>query len=100
MVKVIVKDNSGDEIANFAGNGDDPISTQAQENDVDVPVACGVGVCGTCKCKVNKGMEFINPEEFGDAQVPLEDGEVLTCLAGIKEDAPADAEIEIELENL
>ena len=100
MAKVIIKDNSGDEIANFAGNSDDPISTQGQENGADVPVACGVGVCGSCKCKVKKGAEFIDAEAFGDAQVPLEEGEVLTCLAGIKEDAPANAEIEIELENL
>ncbi len=100
MAKVIVKDNSGDELANFAGNSDDPISTQAQENGAEVPVACGVGVCGACKCKVKKGREFIDDSAFGDAQVPLEEGEVLTCVSGIKEDAPEDAEIEIELENL
>lgn len=100
MAKVIIKDNSGEEIANFAGNGDDPISTQGQENGADVPVACGVGVCGTCKCKVKKGAEFLNAEAFGDPQVPMEEGEMLTCLSGIKEDAPEDAEIEIELKNL
>lgn len=100
MVKITIKDNSGTKIAGFSANGDDPISTQGQENGADVPVACGVGVCGTCKCKVNKGAEFIDSEMFGDAQVPLEEGEALTCLTGVKEDAPADAEIEIELENL
>ncbi len=100
MAKVIIKDNSGKQIADFAGNSDDPISTQGQENGAEVPVACGVGVCGSCKCKVKKGREFIIDNEFGDAQVPLEEDEVLTCISGIKEDAPEDAEIEIELENL
>ena len=100
MAKVIITDNSGDEITNFAGNSDDPISTQAQENGAEVPVACGVGVCGTCKGTCGKGAEFVDAEMFGEAQVPLGEGEILTCLSGVKEDAPDDAEIEIELENL
>jgi ferredoxin len=100
MAKVIVKDDSGKKIAGFTANGDDPLSTQAQENGAEIPVACGVGVCGACKCKVKKGAEFIDAEAFGDAQIPLEEDEVLTCLSGIKENAPEDAEIEIESENL
>ena len=100
MAKIIIKDNSGKKIADFSANSDDPISTQGQENDIEIPVACGVGVCGSCKGRCSKGGEFVDGSKFGDAQVPLEDGEILTCLAGIKEDAPEDAEIEIELENL
>jgi ferredoxin len=100
MVKIIIKDNSGAKIAGFTANGDDPISTQGQENGAEVPVACGVGVCGACKGHCKKGSKFIDDSKFGDAQVPLEEGEILTCVAGIKDDAPEDAEIEIELENL
>ncbi len=100
MAKVIIKDNSGDELTNFAGNSDDPISTQAQENDAEVPVACGVGVCGSCRGKCTKGREFIDETAFGDPQVDLAEDEILTCLCAIKKDAPAEAEVEIELESL
>ena len=99
MAKIIMTDNDGDTAGTFTANGDDPISSQAQDNGIDVPVACGVGVCGSCKGSCKSGSEFIDPEAFGEAQVPMEDGEILTCLSGVKSDAPADATIEIELEN-
>ena len=64
MAKITIKDNSGKKIADFSANGDDPISTQGQENDVEIPVACGVGVCGSCKGKCSKGGEFIDNTKF------------------------------------
>ncbi|NJP03884.1 2Fe-2S iron-sulfur cluster binding domain-containing protein [Candidatus Gracilibacteria bacterium] len=100
MAKITIKDNGGNILAQFDSTNDSPIATQGQNNGVPVPVACGVGACRMCVGQCNKGHEFINESAFGEKHIGTEENEVLTCISGIKEDAPADAEIEIQLENM
>ncbi len=100
MAKITIKDNSGKKVTQFSSNSDDSIGTQAQDNGADIPFSCGVGACRTCVGKCTSGKEHINPEALGTQHIDTEDDEILTCIAGIKEDAPEDAKIEIECENL
>ncbi|MDH3324598.1 MAG: 2Fe-2S iron-sulfur cluster-binding protein [Candidatus Peregrinibacteria bacterium] len=101
MAKITVQDSSGSKVAQFTSNNDDSIGVQAQVNGAEIPFACGgAGACGVCKCKVKKGAEHIEKDKFGDAIAPIEADEVLSCVAGIKDNAPEDAEIQIESENL
>lgn len=100
MVKVTIKDNSGKDAAKFDDDGSAAIGTQAQDAGAPIPFSCGVGACRTCVGKVTKGMEHIDQEAIGPKHIQTEDDEILTCIAGCKTDSPADAEIEIECENL
>lgn len=100
MTKITIKDNSGNTSASFTANADESIGTQAQDAGAPIPFSCGVGACRTCVGKVTKGMEHLNQEAIGPKHIQTEDDEILTCIAGCNADAPADAEIEIECENL
>ena len=100
MAKVTITDNSGKKVADFDSNTDESIGTQAQENGVPIPFSCGVGACRACVCKVKKGKEFIDEEAVGPKHIQTEDDEILTCISGVKKEAPENAEIELEVENL
>ncbi|MBT3349063.1 2Fe-2S iron-sulfur cluster binding domain-containing protein [bacterium] len=100
MAKVTIKDNGGNVVAQFDSNSEENVAAQGQAAGVPIPVACGVGACRMCVGKCEKGAEHIDREAHGEVHIGLEDDEVLTCIAGVKSDAPANAEIEIELENL
>jgi len=41
--------------------------------------SCCNGICGTCKMKVNSGMENINKKTEPEEEFPLEDNERLGC---------------------
>lgn len=100
MTKVIIRDNSGKQVTSFTAQTDESVGVQAQKNGADIPFSCGVGACRTCVGKVKKGKEFLNEEAVGVKYIPVEEDEVLTCICGVKEDVPKDAEIIIECENL
>jgi ferredoxin len=97
MAKIIVNDSTGSQVAQFQSNGDESLATEAMDNGAPVPISCGVGACRTCVAKVTKGKEFLDEEAIGPKQIPTEDDEILTCICACKQDAPADAEIEIEV---
>lgn len=100
MVRVTVTDADGNEAAQFAPECDESLGTQIQDQGVPLSIACGVGACGTCRGKVVSGAEHIDAEANGPAQYPLDDGEILTCISCVREDAPDDASIEIQVSNL
>jgi len=101
MVKIIIKDSEGNVNSSFEAKQGEAISTQAQEAGSDIPVSCGVGACRTCVCKVESGQEFINPEAINPQVMPPEsDDEIFSCIAGIADNAPEDAEIVMTAENL
>ena len=100
MAKIIIKDENGVIVASFDDNQEESIGIQAQDEGAPIPFSCGSGACRTCVGKVCKGKEHINEEFIGQKYIMTEDDEILTCISGIKEDAPADAEIEIECEQI
>jgi len=100
MPKIIVKDENGKCVGDFKANMDEAIGTQIQDIGVPIPFSCGAGACRTCCCKVTKGMEHIDKEAVGPMHIMVDDDEILTCIAGVKLDAPEDAEIEMVSENL
>ncbi len=100
MAKITVSDNAGKKVTDFNSNSDESIGTQAQEHGAPIPFSCGVGACRACVCKVKKGKEHIDEEAIGPKHIQTEDDEVLTCIGAVKKDAPENAEIELEVENL
>jgi ferredoxin len=100
MAKVTIQDHNGKPMAQFTANAEESVGTQAQDNGVPIPFSCGVGACRTCVGIVKKGKEHLNEEAVGPKHITTEDDEVLTCICGVSTDAPEDAEIVIEPENL
>ncbi len=100
MAKVIIKDSNGGEVVKFDGNSEESLATQAQDVGAAIPISCGVGACRTCVCKVEKGFEHVDREAVGPMHIMVEDDEMLSCIAGVKTNAPEDAEIVLAAENL
>lgn len=100
MPHITLTDSQGTKQADFTADPTQSIGTQGQEEGVAIPFSCGVGACRTCIGVVTKGGEYLEPEAVGPMHIEVEANEVLTCVCGTKSDAPADAEIEIAIENL
>lgn len=59
------------------------ITALATENDVEIPMSCGAWACGLCLCEIVEWWEFIDK---WNGFMALEDNQVLTCIATIKDD--------------
>ncbi|MFT4522323.1 MAG: ring-1,2-phenylacetyl-CoA epoxidase subunit PaaE [Bacteroidia bacterium] len=57
---------------------DQTILEAAQDAGMDPPFSCTVGVCTTCRAKVNSGTVFMDERE-GLSDAEIEEGYVLTC---------------------
>lgn len=99
MAKIIVKSGSGAEIGSFEADASQAITAIGAAAGVMIPVACGIGACGICVADIEKGEEYIDPAAFGTGGFPIMDGQILTCVAGVKSDAPNDAEIVLSCPN-
>ena len=100
MAQVTVHDHQGQVVASFTATDEESIAAQAHDAGAPIPISCGAGACRTCVCEVKKGAEFINREAVGPQCIDVEEGEVLTCIAAIKEDTPPEAEVELWSEHL
>jgi len=99
MAKIIVKSGSGAELGTFEADATQSITALGVNAGVMIPVACGIGACGICVADIEKGEEYIDPAAFGTGGFPIMDGQILTCVAGVKADAPSDAEIILSCPN-
>lgn len=90
-VKVIVKDKEGKEIWSFNPTNRANFQEMAALQGIEIPVACGVGVCGICLCGVEDWASFVQSDLYGSPVAPLSEDEngnpkeILACVAGIKE---------------
>jgi len=100
MAKVIITDHKGVLAAEIESVSDESIGAQAQDAGAPIPFSCGVGACRTCVCTVKKGKEFLDTQAIGPQHIDVEEDEILSCICGVKEDAPEDAVIELQAENL
>ena len=99
MPYIIIKNSQKKVIIKFKGNTEESIGTQAQEQGAPIPFSCGVGACRTCVCRIEKGGDLIEKEAVSPMHITVEDNELLSCIAGIKEGA-GEGDIELVVENL
>jgi len=52
-------------------------------DDLGVPFACRVGICGTCVITILEGMENLAPKTQGEEDMGLADDQRLACQAVI-----------------
>lgn len=95
-MKIRVKDDKG-EVKEVEIRANKMLLEELEEAGYDIPYACKIGTCGACICKVNEGAENIDKSAIFEPMFPLDDVEVLTCTAALKE-WTKDGTVELELE--
>jgi len=68
---------------------------ELEEAWYDIPNACKIWTCWACMCQVTSWAEYIDNAWVREPMFPLDDAEVLTCTATLKEWAK-DVELELE----
>jgi ferredoxin len=99
MAQITIKSANGTELGTFEADASQAISSLGATAGIMIPVACGIGACGICVAEIEAGAEYINPNEFGTGGFPLMDEQILTCVAGVKPDAPKEAKIILSCPN-
>lgn len=97
MAHVTVIDSDEDELFDGQLDTTENFVDACAEEDADLPFSCHAGACMSCAGKVTKGMEHIDPQKTGEKYIETDDDVILTCVAGLKDDTPEDAKIEIEM---
>lgn len=86
MIKIVVQTNDWVELGSFEAEKWKLITEMASTNDVEIPFSCGAGACGLCMCEVIEGREIINDAFLSHPLMELEENQVLTCIASIKDE--------------
>lgn len=90
---MILKVKSKDWIVkNFESKAWKTLLKQLEDAGYDIPYACNIWTCWACMCWVGKGGENLDKSWAFEPMFPLDDSEVLTCCATVK-----DGEGEVEL---
>lgn len=94
-LKVMNKDNSEQKTIDI--NDSKNMLDLMLDNDVQIYYGCFGGSCGSCKCSIVDGEEYIDKEAIRPAVLKgLKENEFLPCIAKIKKDS--DKEIIIKRE--
>lgn len=97
-VTVTIKDKDGKELWSFPAQDQQHFQEMAAMHGIEIPLACGGGVCGICLTKVEAGSEAIQPDKITTPIMPLPTDqagnpqEVLACIAGVKTEMFHDGE--------
>ena len=92
MITCIVKDSSGNEMGRFQPTGDQSLLDEAAENGIEIPFSCHAGACMSCACKVEEGMDQIDPEHGGPKYIDTDEDVQLSCIAGAKKEFVEDGD--------
>ena len=85
-VTIKIQNNAGQELGSFLADDKKSLSQMAQENNIDIPIACRVGACYVCSCKIKKGAEHVKIDKLmPPAILPAQDEnknfkEIFTCV--------------------
>ena len=85
-IKITVQWSDWTEIGSFAAKKWETIMSLAQANNVEIPFSCGAGACGLCLCYIVQWWEYINKEYTTPSFMQLDEDQVLTCIAAIKDE--------------
>lgn len=83
MAKITVLDNAGNKLGTFPAEKWEFITTLAEKNDVAIPKSCWMGACGMCLCEIVEWIDYVDKWNWFMA---LEDNQVLTCIAKVKDE--------------
>lgn len=87
QVMIHVQDRDGTTMWSFAASQHESILDTAEKHDIDIGYSCRSGACFACACHVKQGYEHIDMGKFGYPLVDVDEGDCLTCIGGISDDA-------------
>ena len=85
-IKVTIQWSDWIEIGSFAAKKGETIMALAQANNVEIPFSCGAGACWLCLCYIVRWWEYINKEYTTPSFMQLDEDQVLTCIAAVKDE--------------
>ena len=91
-VQVIIHNSEGKELVRFAGEESKTFYQMAKEAGIELPISCGVGVCGFCRSKIIAGKEYIDIGKKSMPMKELDEDELFICVGWIKSSALIDPE--------
>ena len=91
---VIVRIQNSDwvEIGSFPADPRKTLGQMARDNNIDIPISCGMGACYVCSCKIKQGSECVKIDTLmTPALLPAQDEnknfkEVFACVWWIQPD--------------
>lgn len=86
VIKITVQWSDWTEIGSFIAKKWETIMALAQANNVEIPFSCGAGACGLCLCYIVQWWEYINKEYTTPSFMQLDEDQVLTCIAAVKDE--------------
>ena len=86
MIKITVQSKDWTELWTFAAEKWKVFTTLATENWVEIPMSCGSWACGMCLCEILEWVEYINKAYSMPGFMELEENQVLTCIAAVKDE--------------
>ena len=96
-IKITVQWSDWTEIGSFMAKKWETIMALAQANNVEIPFSCGAGACGLCLCYIVQWWEYINKEYTTPSFMQLDEDQVLTCIAAVKNECFDDENANIEI---
>ena len=85
MPKITVKNSAGEVIKTIDAEVGKTLLSQLNGSDIQVPSACHTGMCGACMCRIESWHEHIVKNFRWEPAFPLDDSEVMTCIASASE---------------
>ena len=86
VIKITVQWSDWTEIGSFTAKKWETIMALAQANNVEIPFSCGAGACWLCLCYIVQWWEYINKEYTTPSFMQLDEDQVLTCIAAVKDE--------------
>jgi len=83
-ITIKIQDTDGSLLQEFTAERWVSIHQLAEQNKVDLPIACGAGACFVCAVKVLSGKEFLQQDLISPPLVELEEDQFLTCIGWVK----------------
>lgn len=96
-IKITVQATDWSNLGSFEAKKWETIMALAQANSIEIPFSCWAWACGLCLCYIVKWWEFINKAYTTPSFMELDEDQVLTCIAAVKDEYFDDENANIEI---
>lgn len=85
MTKIVLKNKSGEILAEFSADVAKPLLKQIENAWVEIASACHIGTCGACMCNSTpEDDELLVKDLRGEPAFPLWEWEIMTCIGWVE----------------
>lgn len=74
-------------MGSFEASKHESILDTAEKHNIDIGYSCRSGACFSCACHSKQWFEHIDLGKFGYPLVDVDEGDCLTCIAWVMDDA-------------